>query len=219
MEIESRVTNTGPVSATMAPMTVELVGPKGKFGKLQLPEVKTNSKGTDVHIDPQRIDISDYEAFLGFVQAIMQQDSLILSLENGEGTVKAMGMKSKIVYKKQIELSGMNGPKARITKVEGSKENAQIGLQVFNPSPLEIDLGTAIYEVQGEDGTKIMNIEGQQHITRGGSQHTLSGKVEGTVTEGPGKLVGLGAKEDAWTQDSNKFINIRLNLGSELAAL
>lgn len=219
MEVESRVTNTGPVSATMAPMTVDLVGPKGAFGKLKLPEVKTNSKGTDVHIDAQTIDISDYEAFLAFVKAIIQDESLILTLDNGESTVKSLGLKSKITYKKQIELQGMNGPKARITSVGGSKDNAEIGLQVFNPSPLEIDLGHAIYAIENEDGSKISTIEGTQHITRGGSQHTLVGKLEAPVVEGPGKLVGLGAKEDAWTQDTNKFLNIKLNLSGELAAL
>lgn len=220
IEIQSRVTGTGPVGATMAPMTVDLVGPGGTFGKLNLPEVKTSSKGTDVHIDPQKVTITDYEAFKAFVKAITQDESLTLKLDNGQGTIKAMGMKSNITYKKNVELTGMNGPKARIVSVSGSKDNMALKLQVFNPSPLEIELPGAIYELQGADGSKIGEVKGSQHVVRGDNQHELTGsKTAGSPAAGAGKLVGVGAQGDDWTQDTNKFLTMNVQISQDLAAL
>ena len=119
MEIESRVTNTGPVSSTISPMTVDLVGPGGAFGKLDLPVIKTNSAGTDVNIPAQLIKITDKAAFKAFVTAILRDESLLLQLKNGKGTVKAMmGMSAQIDYNKDCPLKGMHGPKTTISKTE-----------------------------------------------------------------------------------------------------
>ena len=218
MEIQSRVTNTGPIGSTMAPMTVDLVGPGGTFGKLDLPEVKTSSKGTDVHIDPQKIEITDFEAFKAFVKAITQDEKLTLRLDNGVGTIKALGMKSNIVYKKSVELAGMNGPKARILKVEGSKEDMKFSLQVFNPSPLEIELGTAIYEIQTPDGSKVADVRGAQHVVRGPSTHEMEGKIVAEMKSGAANLVGIGSEGESWTNETNKFLCMGIQL-SEMAAL
>ena len=219
MEIHSRVTRTGPVGATQAAMTVDLVGPAGAFGKLNLPEVKTSSKGTDVHIDPQKIEITDYEAFKEFVKSITQDEKLTLRLENGKGTIKSLGMKANITYKKPVELAGMNGPKSRIVKAEGTKDDVKIHLQLFNPSPLEIDLGTAIYELQTADGTKIADVRGAQHIVRGDNQHELSGRITGTASAGAAKLVGAGSEGDSWTNDTNKTIIMNVQIPENMASM
>src|ERR1700712_5593052 len=100
MTIESTVKNTGPVSATQSPLTVDMIGPAGVFGKLDLPEVKTKSSGTFVNIDKQLIKIVDHNAYQEFVKSIQLDEKLTLRLDNGAGTIKALAMKSKIVYKK-----------------------------------------------------------------------------------------------------------------------
>ncbi|KAF2097897.1 hypothetical protein NA57DRAFT_76698 [Rhizodiscina lignyota] len=219
MEIQSRVIGTGPVGATMTPMTVDLVGPGGSFGKLDLPEVKTSTKRADVHVVPQKIAITDFDAFLAFVRSITQDEQLTLMLDNGKGKIKALGMNANITYRKSILLPGMNGPKARIVKVEGSKDECKILLQVFNPSPLEIDLGTAIYEIQAPDGTKMAEVRGGQHVIRGDNVHELSCSVTGAPQAGAAKLVGIGAAEDSWTNESNKFLNMDVRVPPEMAAL
>jgi hypothetical protein len=219
MEIQARVTRTGPVGATLAPMTVDLVGPAGAFGKLGLPEVKTSSRGADVHIDPQKIDITDYEAFKAFVKSITQDEKLTLRLENGKGTIKALGMKSNITYKKPVELAGMNGPKARIVKAEGTKDDVKIQLQVFNPSPVEMDLGVAISELHTADGTKVGDVTGSQQIVRGDNQNEMTGKITGTVSQGPAKLVGIGAEGDTWTKDTNKYLIMNVQVPASMASM
>jgi len=219
MEIQSRVTGTGPIGATMTPMTVDLVGPGGAFGKLDLPEVKTSSKGTDVHIDPQKIDITDFEAFRAFVKSITQDEKLTLRLENGKGKIKALGMNANITYKKPVELAGMNGPKARIVKAEGSKDDLKIQLQIFNPSPLEIDLGTAIYDMQGEDGAKVAEIRGPQHVVRGDNSHEMTGKITGSAAAGAASLVGTGSEGDSWTKETNKYLNMKVQIPETMATM
>lgn len=200
-------------------MTVDLVGPGGAFGKLDLPEVKTSSKGTDVHIDPQLITITDFEAFKAFVKSITQEEKLTLRLENGKGTIKALGMKSNITYQKPVQLAGMNGPKARIVKAEGSKDDLKLQLQVFNPSPLEIDLGTAIYEIQTPGGAAFAEVRGAQHVLRGDNMHELSGKITGDAKEGAAKMVGIGSEEDSWTRETNKYLDMKVQVSQSMAAL
>jgi len=64
--MESRVANMGPVGATMSPMTVDMCGTAGCFGRLDLPEIKTSSSGTTVKVMDQLIRIVDMEAFKAF---------------------------------------------------------------------------------------------------------------------------------------------------------
>ena len=110
MDIQARTTQTGPLPATLMPMTVDLDGPKGIFGKLDLPEVKTTSKGADVAVKGQRIRVTDMEAFLAFNKSIQLDDKLTMHLKNGKGQIKALAMKSAITYEKPVPLTGMDGP-------------------------------------------------------------------------------------------------------------
>jgi len=104
MAIESKTTHTGPLPATLAPMTVDMVGPKGVFGRLDLPEVKTTSKGAMVNVPDQLIKITNMDAYLAFTKALQIDEKVTMELDNGQGTIKALGMKSKIVYKKPVHM-------------------------------------------------------------------------------------------------------------------
>jgi hypothetical protein len=99
-------------------MTVDMVGPTGIFGRLVLPEVKTKSGGTDVLIPDQEIKIVSMDNYKAFVKSLMQDEELVMKLENGKGTIKAMMMTANIVYHKDVKMKGMNGPKTVMVKTE-----------------------------------------------------------------------------------------------------
>ncbi|KAI1195761.1 hypothetical protein F5X97DRAFT_335079 [Nemania serpens] len=111
VSIEARVTKTGPASASITPMTLDLCGPAGHFGKVTLPAITTRAYGADVAVTSQLVNIVDKEALRAFVRAIIQGDGVILSLRNGKTAISALGVGPReIIYEKQIELPGMRGP-------------------------------------------------------------------------------------------------------------
>jgi hypothetical protein len=66
MSMESKIANTGPIGATITPMTLDMCGTAGCFGRLNLPEIKTSSSGTTVTVTDQKIEIVDMDAFIAF---------------------------------------------------------------------------------------------------------------------------------------------------------
>ena len=71
MSMESKTANTGPVAVTMSSMTVDMCGPAGIFGRLDLPEIRTSPLGTTITVTNQKIQIIDMKAFLEFNRASM----------------------------------------------------------------------------------------------------------------------------------------------------
>lgn len=216
MTIESKVTNTGPVSATQSPLTVDMVGPAGIFGKLELPEVKTKSSGTIVNIPAQVIKIIDHAAYQAFVKSIQLDEKLTLRLENGQGTIKALGMKSKIVYKKNVELLGMNGPKTELVKtvaIEGGFKNT---IKIYNPSPLEIDLGKNTFQFIDEAGQVIAEQTGDLDIPRGDSYHESDGVVLAKTSSGKINLAGKDVSQPSWLKETIKYFNTPIGLTAEM---
>lgn len=218
MSIESRVGRTGPVPATQSAMTVDMIGPAGVFARLDLPVIKTSPFGTDVIIKDQRIQITDMTAFKAFVKSLMQDEELTMRLDNGHGTVAALGMTASIVYRKDIHLKGMKGPQTVMQKTEIDGAGFKNTMLAINPSPLEIDLGTAKYEIRNEAGVKIAEQTGKTYTTRGKSTYTVTGTVTGGAAKGKAKLIGLGVEEDNWINDTIKFLDADLTLSDKFVA-
>jgi len=219
MTIESKVTHTGPVSATQSPLPVDMIGPQGVFGKLNLPEVKTKSSGTFVNISPQLIKIVDHVAYQAFVKSIQLDEKLTLRLDNGEGTIKALGMKSKIVYRKNVELMGMNGPKTELVKTVATDGGFKNTIKIYNPSPLEIDLGENTFEFVDEAGQVIAEQSGRLDIPRGESYHEVVGSVKAKTASGKINLVGKDVEKVSWLKDTIKYFNTPIGLTPEMKNL
>ncbi|KAH7418909.1 hypothetical protein BKA64DRAFT_591061 [Cadophora sp. MPI-SDFR-AT-0126] len=203
MSIESRVTNTGPISSTISPMTVDLVGSGGAFGKLDLPVIKTSSSGADVHIPAQVIKITDKAAFKAFVTAVLRDESLVLQLKNGKGTVKALlGLSAEIDYNKDVPLKGMNGPKTSIAKTVVEGGGFKNTLTYVNPSPLELDLGIIKQELRNKDGSVIAVQQGKTYLVRGETNVVVEGKVVGKAAGGEAVIVSIGVVEDNWHNET-----------------
>lgn len=202
MSLESKVANTGPVPATISPMTVDMVGPAGCFGRLDLPEIKTSSSGTTITVTNQKIKIVNMDAFIAFNKSIMADDSLTLHLENGKATIKVWPMSTKITYSKSVQLKGMSGPKTVMKKTElhDDKKSFKNTMITINPSPLEIDLGTLKQEIWNERGERIAEQKGKTYLMRGESTSVMTGTVM-ALNGAVGKeavVVGTGVEEDTW---------------------
>jgi hypothetical protein len=219
MGIESRVTGTGPLGATMAPMAVDLTFNGVAFGRLRLPEVKTSSRGTDVNIYDQHIDISDMAAFKAFVKSLMKDEHLVLTLDKGDCTIKALGLTAHCTYRKDIHLKGMNGPQSRIIDTDETTNT----VAVHNPSPLEIDHGVSMFEIRDAAGNpeKIAELKGPMEIKRGYFElkMNLSRTANKPQSGSTAYLIGIGTENDAWTNDTLKYINTRLELTDKFCSM
>jgi hypothetical protein len=220
MTVESRVTRTGPVSSTMTPMVVDLVGPKGVFGKLSLPEVKTSSSGAQVMVQEQKIDVVSHEAFIAFVRSIQLDEKLVLRLDNGHGSIKAMFLTSNILYKKDVNMLGMNGPPTELVSTEVHEDGTFTNtMKITNPSPLEIDLGTATFVFKNAEGEDLAEQTGEIFIKRGDTTYTMSGKVKQKGAVDKISLVGVTIAGDSWIQETIKIYNVPITLTPELTTL
>lgn len=211
--------NTGPISATQSSMTVDMVGPKGIFGRLVLPEIKTKPGGTNVLIPEQEIKIVSMENYKAFVKSLMQDEELIMKLDNGHGTIRALMMTAKIVYRKEVKLKGMNGPKTVMVKSEMEGDGFKNHMLTVNPSPLEIDLGTAHYEIRNEDGGRIAHQSGKTYITRGESTNVMVGKMTGEKLTTQARLVGVDVADENWHKETISYFDGTTTLPEEFLVM
>ena len=219
MELEARVLRTGPVGATLLPMEVDMIGPLGKFGVVKLPEIKTVPSGTNVHVTPQKIAITNQEAFQAFVKAIQIEEKIVLHLDNGKGKIKALFMSANILYKKDVDIIGMNGPQIEIVKTESGPDGTfKNTLKILNPSPLEITVPPNTFHYIDEEGTVVAEQHGELPIVRGDSYHEVTGKVLSKNPKGKLRLVGVDVEKESWMKQTIKFFDGVVNLTPELQA-
>ncbi|KAK6226033.1 hypothetical protein QIS74_02080 [Colletotrichum tabaci] len=220
MTIVSRVTGTGPMGATMAPMTVDMMFNGGCFGKLDLPEVKTKSGGTEVVVRDQLIKIVDRDAFMAFVKAIMCDNQLVLRLDNGDCTIKALGLSAKVKYAKDVPIVGMGGPK--IAQVNSQERGGGFvnTMKVYNPSPLEIDHGVSMFELRSESGEVLAELKGDLMIVKGDFESTLQGSIKkGAKPSDKARMVGVGTQDSNWCNDTIKFIDCPFSISPQFAQM
>jgi len=221
MGIESRTTNTGLIPAVMHPMTVDLVGPKGVFARMDLPEVRTSPKGADVNVEAQRIQIVNMEAYLAFSKSLQLDERLTLQLDNGKGVIKAMGLKANIMYKKNVSLLGMDGPDTQILKTvlgpdDGTFTNT---MRLINPSPLELEMGECEFAFKNAAGKTLATQRANLFITRGEYVYEATGKVVEKGDIGRVSLVGLKPQKDSWVKESLALFSATVKLTPELTQL
>jgi hypothetical protein len=212
ISVEARVTNTGPVPAVMSPFEADMVYEGGVFGKLKIPEVHTSPSGCEVNLYDQLIQILDYEAWMAFVKAIVTQDKLALTLDNGHCTITAMRfLKGNCVYRKAVVMKGMKGPATTIKNTTAER----IYTNVFNPSPVDIDHGLSMFEIQSADGEVIAELKGDMRIARNNGEviMNITRKTDVPLISAEGiRLVGKGTDGQAWTDASIKYIQVPLTL-------
>jgi len=220
MTIESKTTDTGLLPATMSAMTVDLVGPKGPFAKLDLPEVKTTSKGAVINIPDQLIKVTNMDAYIAYNKSLQLDEKLTMYLDNGHGTIKAMGMKNKIVYKKPVHMFGMDGPQSSIVKTEilgdGHFRNT---MKIINPSPIELDMGVVTFAFKNGAGEILATQKSSIFIVRGETVYVAEGHVKQKGDVSRVSLVGLEAEKDTWVKHTLEYFNVPIRLSPEMEQL
>ena len=222
MEIEARITNIGHIGATLNAMPVDIIGPQGVFGKLDLPKIKLQPSGTDIYIKPQRIEIVDHDAFQAFVKSIQLDERTSLSLFNPKAQVSAVMMTATASFHKTVDMLGMNGPKIKLvkTKSDGKADGAFMNtIMITNPSPLEIFIPQSIFQYVDEIGTVVAEQYGEFNIPRGESHHDLPGKITAGRAQGQISLIGKDVVAESWMKRTIKYFDTKITLTPVLAGM
>lgn len=218
MSIKSKLTKIGITTAHMSEMTVDMVGPGGVFGRLDIPPAKIGRTGADIIIADQVVQILDMTAFKAFVTSIMQDDELVLRLDNGHCTIKALGRTASIVYAKDIPLKGLKSLKVNVIQTEPEDGGYKNTMLMVNSSPFEIDLGTVQYEVLDEDGAVIAKQKGSSYISRGESKASVTGPITGKTSKSQVRFIGVDVDEDNWYKEIIKAVDITVGIPRESTA-
>lgn len=209
ISVSALVTGTGPISATVSPMEVDLVFRGARFGKLQLPQIMTRPGGSRVEVRNQTVRVLDLAAFRAFVRSAVDDEWLVLTLDNGPCSVSAVGVTGRCVYRKDVRIRAMGGLAARVVDVSGVLAT----FVVTNPSPMEIDHGVSVFDVQGGGGEVFARLRGPVAIRRGKCEVTMAiSREPRRPTSTDARLVGVRTENEAWTTDTIKFIQMPLEL-------
>ncbi|KAI1179547.1 hypothetical protein F4777DRAFT_574853 [Nemania sp. FL0916] len=249
VSIDVRITKTGLISACMSPMTVDLCGPFGQWGELELPAIRTEHSGVEVTVARQLVTIVDKEALKDFIQTLIGDWSVILTLCNGHTSISAMRWGPRdVVFEKEVEVTGMQGPVVRLQAATVNLEELgditpknppqilSVVVRVQNPSPLEISFGTCSFDIRLHDGEKLAEVKGRLDIRRGNFEFRAQGRMDlrvaaklltkrldGFVDEDKPvhdvRLVGRRCASVGWCDDTIKSINVPLDDTALLARI
>jgi hypothetical protein len=149
----------------------------------------------------------------------MEEEELILRLENGNTTIKALWSTTNITYAKELRIKGMQGPRTVISKTEVHGAGFKNTMTYINPSPVEIDLGTVLHEIRNSKGQKIAEQKGKVYFVHGESTYVMTGTSTGVEAEGEATLVGIGVEEDNWNNLTIVNFKSPIDIPDELAVL
>lgn len=218
--IESRVTGTGPVCSTVSAVELELTFNGCCFGKLRLPEVKTSLWGTKVAIREQKLQILDMAVFKAYMRSVIINNDTCFQLENGECTIRSFGVVAHCSYCLDIPTPGMMGPKATLQKVCRDGCDTTLTLKFHNPSPVELDHGTTIFELRNCKGESLAEFRGALDIVRGDFDVVLRGRLKsGATASRELRLVGVGVDSDTWCKETAGYFEVALEIRPELVHL
>jgi hypothetical protein len=173
-------------------MSLDLAYNGSRFAKMEMPEITTRWKGTEVKVREQRVEILDMATYKDYVRSVMVNDESAFTLENGICTITALGISIPCTYRLKIPIRGMKGPAATLAKVE-RREGDVLAATVLlhNPSPVELDHGLSTFEFRNMTGHLLGLLKGHVKIVRGDVTIQLEGKVErGIEPTDKARLVG-----------------------------
>lgn len=193
------------------------------FGKLKLPEVKTSIWGAKVLIQAQPVKILEVATFKAFVRSVIVNDSTRFQLENGECTIRSLGITAHCSYCLEIPIVGMMGPKATLLNLQRNGKNDErltVTADLQNPGPVEIDHGWSLFELRNDKGESVADLEGDLKFVRGNFSIVLDGTVKKGVAVGETlRLAAVGVESSTWCNETIQFIDTTLQLTPEQVTL
>ncbi|KPM37207.1 hypothetical protein AK830_g9373 [Neonectria ditissima] len=220
LAIETRINGTGPISSTISPMVLDLTFNDCAFGKLALPEVRTGFWGTKVVVPEQTINITDMATYRAFVRSIMVDDDTSFRLENGECTIRALGLTAHCDYSLDVPLRAMKGPRVTLRAVSRSGDDGIAAtFRMHNPSPVELDHGSVCaFELRNDQGQRLADLRGELRIVRGRFDFTLHGTTRnGVAPSDKLRLVGVGVDGSSWCNDTVQHLDAVIAVSPEFA--
>ncbi|KAI1095484.1 hypothetical protein F5B19DRAFT_489615 [Rostrohypoxylon terebratum] len=233
VSFEARVSNTGPAKATLSPMTIELCGPAGPFGKITLPEFNTTPGGAYFAIQNQYVEITNKTSLVAFVSSVLNNKSVTLSLKNGQGaiTVAAFGIGPRsLPYERDIALTGMNLTSVTVVRAStsarpstssnlstigsliGSRSHLTVTFNIKNLSPVELSFSICEFEIRNWEDEIIAALKGRLDMRSEDFDVTLYGAVDKrlapTLEEGRVRLVGKRCAGAGWCDMLVKSVDL-----------
>ena len=105
LDLRSRIENTGPISATLDPMTLSLTTLDGKvLGNITTPELHARSSGEDLTVS-QRFTITNTAGFFQFGVGLLLNQTAQFRV-SGQTTLRALGQHTTVQYNKTIAIPG-----------------------------------------------------------------------------------------------------------------
>ncbi|KAL2205329.1 hypothetical protein CC79DRAFT_1335854 [Sarocladium strictum] len=200
-------------------MEVDLLFDSVKFGRMRLPEIQTSAWGTTVLIMEQAVAVSNMDTYRAYVRSIIVNDETAFRLDNGNCQVQALGLSASCKYAMEVPIRGMGGLHAEIesvTKGDGNKEGeVLVKVRFRNKSPVQIDNGTAMFELRTIEGEMVARLSGSLQILRGTFTVDLTGTSEGEARVSESKklrLLGVGTKDESWCNETIQFIDSMVEL-------
>ncbi|KAI5864219.1 hypothetical protein GGS23DRAFT_595856 [Durotheca rogersii] len=232
VSFEAHASNTGPVTAVLSAMEVDLCGPSGRcFGTMTLPELVTRPGGAHFVINDQLIRITDRPALRDFVGTVIARPGTELGLRDGRAflTVPSLGIgRRPICYERQLPTAGMNGPKVSVSSAAVTSDDAissrwgvVVTVNVKNPSPVELSFGVCELEIQTAQGAVIALLKGRLDIRRESVDIAFSGSADrraAAAANVPGRgrqrlevrFVGKRCAAAGWCDEAIREIDVPL---------
>lgn len=217
VSLAARASNTGPIRATLSPMTIELCGPSGSFGTMTLPELETAPGGIPIEVAKQLVTITDKQALQAFIALVIKGPNAVLSLKNGSATISAatLGVGPKpIRYEREIPMPGMDGPAVSVKSASSvrtaTSAKLTVVLHVKNPSPVELSFGRCYFDIRDQDDNTFATLGGNLDIRCESFEASFHGPVTwvGELEEGKTRLVGLGCVGAGWCDETIRAIDV-----------
>ncbi|KAI1210595.1 uncharacterized protein F4807DRAFT_459437 [Annulohypoxylon truncatum] len=224
VSLEARATNTGPAKATLAPMTIDLCGPAGRFGTITLPEFHTMPGGAYIAIQNQFVAITDKAALLSFVREVLSSKSATLSLKNGQGavTVAAFGIGPRsLPYERDVPVPGMALTSVAVKRasttarpstssslsafgaaLSSGSTTLTVTFHVKNPSPVELSFSICEFEIRSNSHDDRADSNDSDHDGGGGGDEgvviaALKGRLDMRSKDFDVTLYGVADKRAA----------------------
>lgn len=198
-------------------MEVDLTYNGSCFSKMHLPELQTSWGGMDIIVQKQHVKIVDMAAYMEYVRSVMLDQETGFRLENGCCTISALGLSVNSAYGLDVPMKGMDGLQGKIKELE-RKDGALLVVTVtfHNPSPVEIDHGMSIFELQTASGQAMARLRGGFKTERGVFDLVLEGEqIQGVEATDSVNFVGIGVEGDSWCNQTIPMIRQTMVLTPE----
>jgi len=105
LSLSSKLENTGPISASLDPMSLSLLSMDGQLlGNISTPQINASPSGTEVDIS-QFFQIIDMAAFNKFTSGLLKNSTASFQV-HGQTTLRALGQKTQVTLTKAVNMTG-----------------------------------------------------------------------------------------------------------------